>query len=370
MFRRTLVLLSLLLLAPLALAEEPDAYFGFTLDQLAESFARLTTFRSEVGQANADAKFEEWLKTRKQTRATYEKAYAAWWERFGADRSGQLEARFHRIHSEYAQRLNFADAPDQRQQAKEGITLDRYAQAIVAMTRRNWPVDKVVKEFGFKDEAHFDRVNEAWIAAMRDDQTFTVTQQYAALYQKYAGQDFAREQEAAMAKSLAEHRSAAASEVPQERAAPPTIEDHARDLESKVPRERWSAAHGYANQCVIWSGPVRRSAKDPRAPYCSNAALKSKVLPVLLDAIDHFDDDTVTAVSGAAGDISDLKLVDSSVRIAVQRALNRIAARLEVLNSAWAPIQHKAVPERATLRIKIDQYENEQRLLQQMLDRW
>jgi hypothetical protein len=368
MFRRTLVLLSLVFFVSIATAEEPDSYFGFTLDALAESFARLTTFRSEVGQANADAKFEEWLRGRKQTRKTYEAAYAAWWERFGADKSGQLEARFHRIHSEYAQRLNFGDAPDQRQQAKEGITLDRYAQAIVAMTRRNWPVDKVVKEFGFKNEAHFDRVNEAWIAAMRDDKTFTVTQQYAALYQKYAGQDFAREQEATMAKALADARSQAVSETAQERTAPPTIEDYAKELESKVPRERWSAAHMYANQCAIWL--PRRNAKDPRAQYCSSAALKSKVLPVLLDAIDHFDDETVGSASGAADDIADLKLVNGEVKLAVQRALNRITARLDVLSSAWTPIQHKAVPERATLRIKIDQYENEQRLLQQTLDRW
>ena len=368
MYRRILVLLSLVGLAfPLA-AEQPDSYSGFTLDLLAESLARYTTFRTEVGETAAQAKFEAWLSTKNLTRRKYDMAYAAWWERFAADKSGQLEARFHRINAEYTQRFNFADAPDRREEAREGFTLDKYAQAIVAMTRNGWSVDRVVKEFGFKNEAHFDRVNAAWIAAMRDDKSFATTQQYAALYQKYAGEDFAREQEATVARALAEHRGRPAEAA--EKPVAPTIEEYAAGLDDKILRDRWHAAGRYAHECDMWLGPHKSNPKDPRAPYCSRTAIQTRLLPVLLDAIEHFDDETVGEAVNAVDAIVELKLKTSDIKLDLQRALNRMGQRLQALQAAFAPIQNKAVPERIVLRAKIDAYEAGMRDLRAALDKW
>ena len=350
---------ALLLVATIASAQEKDAYFGFDLDRLAEAVARLTTFYTQHGEKGGNAAFDGWLREKGSSRKDYESAYAAWWERFGADHTGQLEARFHRINAEYVQRLNFADAPDRRGEAKEGVTLDQYAQIAVDLTRKGGTLDAVLKKHGLKDEAHWKRVNEAWTAAMRADTSMVLIQQYGALYQKYAGEDFAKEQEAKVAASLAEHRRRPEAPTPTP-PPPPRIEEIATRLEAKLPSERWEAARQYAWQCDLKAHPG----------YCDAATLKTKLLPVMLDALEHFDDKTIHWATGMLSYFGELKLKSPQVRSAVARALNRTEERLAVLQSAWEPIADKAVPERIVLRTKLDEHTAAAEEFRAALARW
>ena len=136
------------------------------------------------------------------------------------------------------------------------------------------------------------------------------------------------------------------------------------------PVTRWSAARQIALQCSLWSGPGRKSAGDPRASSCSPKVLRERLLPVILDAIDHHGDDTIEYGTNMLDFLGDLGLKDASVRGAVERALKRDQERLAALEAAFAPIQDKAVPERIFLRAKIDGYQAAVRDLKAALASW
>jgi len=360
---------------PLRAAETPGArgderYRGFDVSLLAEALARFTTLRTQHGEPQGEVEFERWLATKGRTRADYESAYASWWERFRADPTGQLEARFHRINSEWVQQLNFADAKDRRQETREGVTLDSYARIAVELTRLpGASLDEVVKRHGVKDAAHWQRVNEAWGKAMKEDTTFALVQQYGALYQKYAGPQLAAEQDAVLANSLAEHNRREPVK-PSPPPKPPTIEESVARMNAESGRERWSAAREYAHACDLWSGPSRSDPKDPRAPWCAKARLRSELVPVILEAVDRADDDTIGFNVGLLGYLTELGLVDDQARLTAKRALNRASERLATLEASFAPIRDKAVPERLALRTKIDEYTAAVAELESTLARW
>ena len=332
-----------------------ESYRGFDVALLAEALARLTTLRTQHGEKPGEVEFERWLAGKGRTRADYESAYASWWERFRADPTGQLEARFHRINSEWVQQLNFADAPDRRLETREGVTLDTYARIAVELTRLpGKPIEEVLKRHGVKDAAHWQRVNEAWGKAMKEDTTFALVQQYGALYQKYAGAQFTAEQDALLAGNLAEHnRKETPAPAPPPK--PPTIDDSVARMKAASGRERWSAAREYAHACDLWSGPSRSDPKDPRAPFCARARLKSDLAPVILEAVERSDDDTIGFNVGLLDYLTELGLVDDEARMTAKRALRRASDRLATLEASFAPIRDKAVPERMTLRVKIDE---------------
>ena len=103
----------------------------------------------------------------------------------------------------------------------KGVTLDTYAKIAVALTRLpGASLPRVLNENGVKDEAHWQRINKAWGQAMKEDTTFALVQQYGALYQKYAGPQFAAEQDAALANEMAKNRRA--DTPPPPKAAPET----------------------------------------------------------------------------------------------------------------------------------------------------
>lgn len=349
--------LALLLTLPTGVAAQPpgtETYHGFDVALLAEALANLTTFRTRDGESGGDASFAGWLAQRGHNRSDYEHAYAAWWERFRADPSGQLEARFLRINAEFVQQLNFGDAADRRQETREGVSLETYAKIAVALTRLpGADLGKVVREHGLRNEDHWQKVNEAWAAAMKEDTTYALVQQYAALYQKFAGPQFAAEQDAVVANSLANRPTV---ESPRETPAPPTIDDALARLDDNDQRERWSAAREVMRLCDLWRGPARRPAADPRARHCTDAALRASVHPLLVEAIDRFDDKTVNYATGMLDMAKDVGLFDAEVEMAVRRALARSTEQLATLEAAFAPIRDKAVPERLTLRAKIDEY--------------
>lgn len=347
-----------------------DSYRGFDLALLAETLARLTTLRTQHGEGPGAVELDRWLASKGLDRSDYDVAYRSWWERFRADPTGQLEARFHRINGEWVQQLNYADAPDRRQETREGVTLDTYAQIAVALTRLpGAQVDQVIKRFGIKDQAQWQRVNEAWGKAMKEDPSTTLVQQYAALYQKYAGPAFAAEQEAITAASLAEHnrRSTAAAGPPPK---PPELSETIVEMNNSSGRERWDAARRYAIACDLWAGPSRRNPSHPSAPHCDQATLRSSLVPVILEAVDRADDDTIDFNVGLLDLLDELGLVDNSARLTAQRAYNRATERLATLEEAFVPIRDQAVPERLLLRTKLDTYTAVVGELERILAKW
>jgi hypothetical protein len=350
-----------------------ESYEGFDLDLLARATAKLTTFRTQYGEEKGKVELERWLQSKGLSRRGYDQAYAAWWERFKADKSGELQARFLTLNAQYTNEANFADAPDRSQEKWGGLTLDRYAEIAAALSKqpiadRDFTI-LVLRKFGIGSLADWQKANDAWIAAMREDTSFALTQQYAALYQKHAGPGFAREQEKAVARSLAEH-DARETPRPMETPKAPGIDDYLAGLQSQIPSERWEAARGYAHLCDLWAGPARKPANDPRAPHCAPATLKAKLLPVMLDAVDHFDDRTVSRATGLLDFFGELGLKTPEARMAIERARNRSQERLRSLEAAFAPLQDKAVPERVFLRQKIDDYTGAVRDFDAALARW
>jgi hypothetical protein len=350
-----------------------ERYEGFDLDLLARALAKLTTLRTQYGEAKGKEELERWLRGIGLSRRSYDLAYAAWWERFKADKTGKLEARFLTLNARYTNEANFSDTPDRSQEKRGGVTLDRYAEIAVAFSQPPIAdVDftlRVLQRFGIKSLAAWQKVNDAWLAAMREDTTFALTQQYAALYQKHAGPAFARAQESTLAKGLASRHD---QETPRsgQTPKPPEIDEYLAGLQSNLPSERWRAARGYAHLCDLWAGPARKPAGDPRAPHCAPAALKSKLLPVMLDAIDHFEDATISDATGLLDFFGELELKTPEAKLAIQRARNRAGERLRTLEAAFTPIRDKAVPERITLRQKIDDYTGALRDFDRTLADW
>lgn len=361
------VLLSALALPLLAAPPGTESYSGFDLPKLAEATARLTTYRTQHGETGGNAAFDAWLSGEGLSRSGYDAAYAAWWERFRADPSGQLEARFHRVLGEWSQQLNFADAKDWRKETREGVSLDTYAQVVVALTRSpGGKTDDLMKKHGIPP-AKWPKVNEAWTKAMKDDATYALVQQYGALYQKYAGPQHAAEQEAVLASSLSQKRPSPTA-VPR----PPaeTLEQVSARMKAATGRDRWEAAREYAHACDLWSGPGRRDAKDPRAASCSDSVLRSDLAPVLRESLDRADDETIGFASRLAEYFGELGIKDRSAELAVRRALNRSKERLATLEASFAPIRDKAVPERVPLRTKIDEHAGAVQALERVLAAW
>jgi hypothetical protein len=364
---RTIVV-SIVLTLSLPVLAQQDAYFGYDLDRMAEAMARQTTYRTQYGEAEGNVKFDTWLAEGKSSREEYTKAWNAWWERFRADNSGKLEAQFHTLNSVYVQKMNFADVRDMRNDKQAGVTLEAYAKIVAEMTQNPNDVDGVLKRNGIKSQTQWQKINEAWAAAMKADTTFATTQQYAALFQKYAGPQFQQQQQERLADAIA--RGNVRDTPPPSRPSPPTIDETVAKLASEDRVERWTASREYARLCDLWLGPARKDPKDDRAKHCDRATLESKLLPVILDAADHFDDDTVSYGTFALDFLDDLDLKTPSAKLTIQRALNRSQARLEVLEAAFAPIQDKAVPERITLRRKIDDYTGAVREFESVLAKW
>ena len=199
-----------------------EALAGFDLDGLAKALCRCTTLRIQYGEKEGAAHFNAWLAGQGHTRQQYETSYAAWWQRFKADSTGQLEARFLLINSKCVNEANFGDVPSRAKEAREGVTLEQYAKISAALSP-SADLSKVLRQYGIESRAHWRRVNEVWTRALRDDASRALAQQYAALYQKYAGPDFAQEQQERTAESLA--RSNVKPPRPELRTTPTTVEE-------------------------------------------------------------------------------------------------------------------------------------------------
>jgi len=148
---------------------------------------------------------------------------------------------------------------------------------------------------------------------------------------------------------------------PEPHTVPSTVDELMPKLGAAEPAARWAAARQIALLCSQWAGPGRKSASDPRAPYCAPKVLRERLLPVILDAVDHHGDDTVEYGAGMVGSLGDLGLKDAKVKAAVERALKRDRARLVALEAA---------PDRAASRHKIEGYQAAVRDLEAALANW
>ena len=346
-----------------------ERYQGFDVAKLAEATARLTTFRTQHGEPLGNEEFAKGLAGERLSRSGYDAAYRSWWERFRADPTGQLEARFHRINSEWVQKLNFGDAKDRRLETREGVTLETYAKIAVALTRLpGASLPEVLKQNGVKDEAHWQRVNTAWGQAMKEDPTFALVQQYGALYQKFAGPQFAAEQDATVAAMASNNRRP--DPAPSPKPVPETLDQVAARMTAATGRERREAARQYAHACDLWSGPARRDPKDARAARCATPVLQRDLLPVILESLDRADDDSIGYAVNLFDYVGELGLKNNDAKLTAQRALNRAVDRLATLEATCAPIKDKAVPERIVLRTKIDELASAVKNLRAILAAW
>src|SRR5262249_42290566 len=158
-------------------AGEKEVLAGLDLAGLATALCQFTTLRTQYGEKDGNAHFDAWLKAQGHTRQQYEASYSAWWNRFKADPTGRLEARFHQINAECVNKANCGDVPSRAKEAREGVTLEQYAKIAVALSRQpGADVNKVLKQNGIESQARWKRVNEAWGKAMHDDTSFALVQ--------------------------------------------------------------------------------------------------------------------------------------------------------------------------------------------------
>ncbi len=353
------IFLALLLagLPAFAAVAQQEKYAGFDLDKVAEATSRWTSYRSQYGEGPAKGHFESWLAAQGLSRAGYDQAYAAYWERFKVDATGKLEAQFHLAIQKYTQQFEYGDVPDRSQEAHGGVTLDRYAQVSVALSRQpGADVEKVLEDHGIAGGlAGWQKVNAAWAEAFKNDTAAALAMQFGLLYQKYAGPEFQKEQEQKLADSLAGRfdREPAPREPPPER---PTAAQLRAALTSPVQSERWEAARPLAWECDRLDLVAEKDRKaDPRWAHCQPAVLRQEWLPVVLDIVDHVPEDQLNLATGLLDYVAELGFAKDA-KLTYLRCLNRLKPALATLEAAFAPIKDKAVPERFLLRAKIDEH--------------
>src|SRR6185295_8071222 len=148
-----------------------DAIYGVTKEMLAELHGKYSELKAKFGERQADAEFDQYLRSRGLDTNTWAHAHNGWWERFRADPTGRAEAEFHMMLQQQTQRAHFADVRDMSQDTVEGITLDQYAQITVAVSRQGADADAIVRQFGLQGVDHWQRANAGWSAKMGQDTT-------------------------------------------------------------------------------------------------------------------------------------------------------------------------------------------------------
>src|SRR5207244_13614577 len=142
------------------------------------------------------------------------------------------------------------------------------------------------------------RVSKAWSDAMAQDKSFRLTSQYGELFQKYAGASWQKEQQQKTAEALAE----GLKKRGDVRADARVETDMSPDalftrLGSQSRDERWKAARWLGLKC------------DAHLVDKKDAAMLKKcaaAVPVLVDVLEHHDDETVSNAVDAARQLMDM----------------------------------------------------------------
>jgi len=333
-----------------------DAIHGVTLEALAEMTAKHTAFQTQYGQPAFKAHFEQYLAGKGVDYNTFAHANNGWQERFQADPSGQLEAKFQMALNQQMMQAHMGDVRDMSQDQMEGVTLDQYARVAAELTQEGADQNAILAKFGIQEDL-WVKANQAWIQAMSQDTN--VTTQYGQLVAKYTP-GFQEQMEANMAASLAAANARSSADEEEEEEKEYTFEEAMQELGSRKPRERWIAAHHLASFYDV--------ADFDEEPHVRQA---TKAIPVLRECLEQHDEVTVSEAEQAIRDLlSVFGQYNDDVKGDIARCLGRAQDRLQNFQAAFAPIQDKAVPERVRLQSNIQDFTSLVETLEEALQEW
>ena len=330
-----------------------DKIGGYSLDDLAKAFATQGDIKANYGEGNEDGPFNEFLQKEFGSDIYgYHNAYQLWQEQWEKDETGQLEARFFTLMSKYNIELQIGDTKDRSQDQREGVTLETYTKAAVAMTQQpNADINAILKEHGIGDQTKWQKVNEAWVQAMSQDGI--IATQYGLLYQKYAGAGFAAEQEQRLANQLSEARNEEIEDEEDDDVQESGVAFYAQELSSTVKEDRWYAA----NRMLFHCSRFRDWGDDEGeglAEHCNDETIDSNIVPVIKELLTSFDNDNVEAAATILDSVVEMKLQQAVGKESVITALKRAQQQHGEIKAKYEPIQFKNVPEKAKLRFRMD----------------
>jgi hypothetical protein len=318
-----------------------DAIYGVTKEALAEVLTKYGELKAQFGEKQAEGAFKTYLASRGMNSDQWAHAHNGWHERFRTDPTGRAQAEFHMLLQQMSQKAHFADVRDMSADTLEGISLDQYAQIVVAVSRQGADANAIVTKFGLRDVAHWQRANDAWTAKMGQDTTHKLTMQYGQLYQKYAGPQFQEEMVQQTAAILADANKP--RDVVDEPEVELTPELCLSKLQSQSRNERWKYAGLYANMADLGNVPDK-------------AAAIRTLIPHLMEMLERHDDNTTSDAEKAVRKLWDLEVRNAEIPGAIQRCMARAKERLQAQQAAFAPIQNQAVPERVFLQSSIQDF--------------
>jgi hypothetical protein len=318
-----------------------DAIYGVTKQALAEMLSKYTELKAQFGDQRGEGEFANYLASRGVSRDQWAHAHNGWHERFRTDPTGRAQAEFHMMLQQMSQKAHFGDVRDMSADTQEGISLDQYAQIVVAISRQGADANAIVTKFGLRDVAHWQRANDAWTAKMGQDTTHKLTMQYGQLYQKYAGPQFQEELVSQTAAILADaNRPKDVIDEPEEELTPELC---LQKMQSQSRNERWKYAGLYANMADLGNVPDKAAAIRTLTPH-------------LMAMIEQHDENTTSDAEKGVRALWDLEVRNGDIPGAIGRCLNRAKEKLQSLQAAFAPIQNSAVPERIFLQSSIQDF--------------
>lgn len=333
-----------------------DAIHGVTLEVMAETMSKHNELRTQYGEPAFGPHFVRYLGAQGLDEARWAQAWNSWHARLDADKTGQLWSRFTQLQSALAQKAHFGDVEDMSQQVRGGLSLDLYARLSAELAQPGADFAAVLASCGVSVET-WNSGRAAWNEAMAADTMHKITTQYGQLYAKYNPAHVAAMH--AQAGQIAAGRAASSSQEdePEEEY---TADKAIAELSSPTPRTRWRAAHLLAQK-------IQTELSD-------DAAGRQRALtacePVLLEALERHDKETVSSAEAAARDLVELERFTDDAKGAITRCLRRGREHLATVQAAFAPIQNKNVPERIYLQSEIQDYTSLVETLEEILGEW
>jgi hypothetical protein len=332
-----------------------EAIHGVTIEVMAETMSKHNELRAQHGEPGFKSHFHGYLLTRGIDENTWANAWNGWHARMDADKTGGLWGKYHAIESELSRKAHFGDVEDMSQQERGGLTLDMFAKLSAQIAQPGADFAAVLAQHGVGVDL-WNTGRTAWNDAMAQDTLHKITTQFGALYAKHNPAHAAMMQ-AHIGQAMANRGASSSQEDEEEEEY--TAEKALGELASKVPATRWKAAHLLAQkiQTELASDPPRKRA----AMAC---------VPVLIEALERHDKETVSSAESAARDLVELEQFTDDAKGAIARCLARGQDHLANVQAAFAPIKDKNVPERVYLQSEIQDYTSLTETLTEILGEW
>jgi len=109
------------------------------------------------------------------------------WEEY-INKSPDLQSKKAMRLIEFQNRQLHGDSSESSDIEIEGLTLDGYAHICANLTGAGGDVNALYAQYGIKDQDHFNRISEAFMAAMTADTTGMLSTHYSDFYMKHAPQ--------------------------------------------------------------------------------------------------------------------------------------------------------------------------------------